>query len=109
MYKRQKVDGEPVTRFVLGAFQAVQGGYQTEDLLELLKTGVSGFTAEEIASLENYAYLWKLSGPGWRQEFTRHPRGFGQELTPEDQGELARLNGLRQRLMGPLELSLIHI
>ena len=98
-----KVDGEPVTRFVLGAFQAVQGGYQTEDLLELLKTGVSGFTAEEIASLENYAYLWKLSGPGWRQEFTRHPRGFGQELTPEDQGELARLNGLRQRLMGPLE------
>ena len=98
-----KVDGEPVTRFVLGAFQAVQGGYQTEDLLELLKTGVSGFTAEEIASLENYAYLWKLSGPGWRQEFTRHPRGFGQELTPEDQGELARLNSLRQRLMGPLE------
>ena len=98
-----KVDGEPVTRFVLGAFQAVQGGYQTEDLLELLKTGVSGFTAEEISSLENYAYLWKLSGPGWRQEFTRHPRGFGQELTPEDQGELARLNGLRQRLMGPLE------
>lgn len=98
-----KVDGEPVTRFVLGAFQAVQGGYQTEDLLELLKTGVSGFTAEEISSLENYAYLWKLSGPGWRQEFTRHPRGFGQELTPEDQRELARLNGLRQRLMGPLE------
>ena len=28
----------------------------------MLKTGVSGFTAEEISSLENYAYLWKIGG-----------------------------------------------
>ena len=51
----------------------MQGGYQTESLLEMLKTGVSGFTTEEISALENYAYLWKVSGPGWRQEFVRHP------------------------------------
>src|SRR5699024_1192756 len=92
-----RVDAEPVMRFVLGAFQAVQGGYQTESLLEMLKTGVSGFTTEEISALENYAYQWKVSGPGWRQEFVRHPRGFGQELEEEDRQELARLNGLRQR------------
>ena len=100
-----KVDGEPVTRFVLGAFAAVQAGLSAPRmLLELLKTGVSGFTAEEIAGLENYAYLWKLSGSGWRQEFARHPRGFGQELTPErTREELGRLNGLRRRLVGPLE------
>ena len=98
-----RVDAEPVMRFVLGAFQAVQGGYQTESLLEMLKAGVSGFTTEEISALENYAYLWKVSGPGWRQEFVRHPRGFGQELEEEDRQELARLNGLRQRLIGPLE------
>ena len=98
-----KVDGEPVTRFVLGAFQAVQGGYQTESLLEMLKTGVSGFTTEEISALENYAYLWKVSGPGWRQEFVRHPRGFGQEFTPEDRQALEELNALRERLLGPLE------
>ena len=98
-----RVDGEPVTRFVLGAFQAVQSGYQTESLLELLKTGVSGFSTEEISALENYAYLWRLTGQDWRREFVRHPRGFGQELTQEDSQELERLNGLRQRLMEPLE------
>lgn len=98
-----RVDGEPVTRFVLGAFEAVLGGYPTEALLEMLKTGVSGFTAEEISSLENYAYLWKIGGTGWRQEFVRHPQGFGKEFTPEDTQELARLNQLRQRLIGPLE------
>ena len=31
-----RVDGEPVTRFVLGAFEAVLGGYPTEALLEML-------------------------------------------------------------------------
>ena len=98
-----KVDGEPVTRFVLGAFQAVLMGYQTEALLEMLKTGVSGFTTEEISDLENYAYLWKISGSAWRQEFVRHPQGFGKELTEEDRLELARLNSLRERLIGPLE------
>ena len=98
-----RVDGEPVTRFVLGAFEAVLGGYPTEALLEMLKTGVSGFTAEEISSLENYAYLWKIGGTGWRQEFVRHPQGFGKEFAPEDTQELARLNQLRQRLIGPLE------
>ena len=98
-----KVDGEPVTRFVLGAFQAVGTGFQTEALLEMMKTGVSGFTTQEISDLENYAYLWKITGAAWRQEFVRHPQGFGKELTEEDRLELARLNSLRQRLIGPLE------
>lgn len=98
-----RVDAEPVCRFVLGAFEAVQGGFGTDELMELLKTGVSGFTAEEISELENYAFLWRLNGQGWRQAFTRHPRGFGQELTPQDQEDLARLNALRERLVPPLE------
>lgn len=98
-----KVDGEPVTRFALGAFEAVLTGFQTEALLEMLKTGVSGFTTEEISDLENYAYLWKLSGSAWRQEFVRHPQGFGKEFTQEDRQELDRLNELRERLIGPLE------
>lgn len=98
-----KVDAEPVTRFILGAFEAVQSGFSTGDLLEMLKTGVSGFTPEEISDLENYAFLWKMKGSAWKEEFLRHPRGFGQEFTKEDQDELCRLNGLRARLMLPLQ------
>ena len=92
-----------MARFVLGAFQAVLSGYATESLLEMLKTGVSGFAPEEIAALENYAYLWRISGAPWREEFFRHPRGFGQEFTEEDRRALEELNGLRRRLVGPLE------
>lgn len=98
-----RVDAEPVTRFLLGAFETVQSGLATEDILELLKTGVSGFTAEEISDLENYAYLWKLSGPAWKGDFVRHPRGFGWEMTEDDQAQLDRLNAMRARLIPPLE------
>lgn len=103
MSQPMRVDAEPVTRFALGAFECVQGGFSTDSLLELLKTGVSGFTAEEISDLENYAFLWRINGAGWREEFVRHPRGFGREFTGEDRAFLERLNGLRVRLVGPLQ------
>ena len=98
-----RVDGEPVTRFVLGALETVQNGLDTGGLLDLLKTGVAGFTPEEISDLENYAFLWRISGPAWREEFVRHPRGFGWEMTEEDAACLRGLNGLRERLIAPLE------
>ena len=91
-----------MARLALGAFRAAASGCATEDLLVLLKTGLLGFTAQEVSALENYAYLWKITGAGWRQEFVRHPRGFGEEFTQEDREELSRLNGLRRRLVEPL-------
>lgn len=97
-----RVEAEPVMRFALGAFEAVQSGFSTDSLLALLKTGLSGFTAEEVSDLENYAFLWKVNGPAWREEFLRHPQGFGKEFAEEDRQELARLNGLRRRLVEPL-------
>lgn len=98
-----KVDAEPVMRFALEAFDAVQSGFATDSLLEMLKTGVSGFTPEEISDLENYVFLWKIGGSGWREEFIRHPRGFGQPMEDADRETLAYLNDLRQRLIAPLQ------
>ena len=98
----EQVDAKPVMRFVLGAFEAVQSGFATNDLLELLKTGLSGFTPREISDLENYAFLWKIQRRAWREPFLRHPGGFGREMTPDDEAELARLNDLRTRLVRPL-------
>lgn len=98
----ERVDAEPVMRFVLSAFSAVQRGLDTDAILEMLKTGVSGFSAEEISDLENYAYLWRITGKGWTAEFDRHPGGFGREMTEEDAGILAALNALRLRVIPPL-------
>ena len=41
-------------RFVLSAFQIVSGSrkWRSEDVLAMLKTGITSFTAEELAQLE---------------------------------------------------------
>ncbi len=98
-----RVDAEPVCRFALGAFEAVQSGFSTDTLMELLKTGITDFTPQEISDLENYAFLWRLTGQDWRKEFLRHPKGFGREMTQEDKSFLESLNALRLRLITPLE------
>lgn len=98
-----RVDGEPVCRFLLGAFEVVQEGLDTGALLEMLKTGVTGLSIEEISDLENYAFLWHIRGKDWRIPFTRHPQGFGRELTEEDAALLGRLNELREKVIPSLE------
>ena len=96
-----RVDAEPVMRFVLGAFRAASG-FNTQDILEMLKTGVSGFSTEEISELENYLYTWKITGSVWHERFECHPLGFGAEFKEADIEALERLNVLRERIVTPL-------
>ena len=51
------IDTEPLMRLVLCAFQAARSGYRSDDVFACLKTGLCGYTAEEISLIENYAFL----------------------------------------------------
>lgn len=96
------MESEPLMRLVLAALQAVRTGLRTGEVLLYLKTGLAGLEPEEIAGLENYAFLWSISGKGWREEWTDHPRGFEEAMTEEDAAQLARLNASRERAVAPL-------
>ena len=56
--------------------------------LRFLKTGLVGLSTEQISELENYTYLWNLSGRKWKEEWTDHPQGFAEEWTDHDQQQL---------------------
>ena len=89
--------------FFTAALTLLSRGVSTEALLALLKTDLCGFTAGEIAALENYAYTWQLGAADWRAPFTRNPDGFGAAATEETDAELARVEELRARVMAPVE------
>ncbi len=97
------IEDEPLMRFVLAALQCVRTGLRTDELLLYLKTGLAGLEPEEIAEMENYAFLWNVSGKRWREEWTAHPRGFEETWTDTDKELLARLNDARRRAVEPLE------
>ncbi|CAB1251145.1 ATP-dependent nuclease, subunit B [Ruminococcaceae bacterium BL-6] len=102
MDRPRDIDSEPLMHLVLCAFQAVRSGFRSDDVFACLKTGLAGLTAEEISLLENYAFLWKISGKKWLSPWTENPRGFAGECTDRDRDELRKINALREKIVSPL-------
>lgn len=99
---RQPVDVSPVIALLSSAVGTAASGFDTEMLMRYLKTGLAGFDTDEISAVENYLYLWNLSGGAWLSDWTQNPRGFGEEINDEDKAELEKLNDIRKRIVSPL-------
>ncbi len=99
---RQPILTQPLMVFVLALFDILVDGLQTETVLRFLKTGLFGFTVEEIALIEDYALIWRISPSQWRSEWKGNPRGFGVELTDNDKKTLEDINKLREKIVAPI-------
>lgn len=96
------VDDSPLMAFVISALECVCGGMEGDSLFRCLKTGLWGLSAEEIASLENYAFVWNVNRGGWLEEWKNPPDGFANTLSEEDRQRLENLNALREKICTPL-------
>lgn len=58
-----------------------------------------------MTSWENYVLTWDIWGSRWTGAggWTRHPGGYHQRFTPQDEETLETLNALRLRVIQPLE------
>lgn len=101
--RREDVRTEPLMALAAGALRCVAGGFRGEDVLQLMKTGLLGFSPASIARVENYLYQWKLSGVRLRQTWTANPEGLTVRADASTARTLVYLNRLRHRLMTPLE------
>ena len=99
---RRPVDVSPVTALVSSAIGIAASGFSTEAVMRYLKTGLAGFSTEEISAVENYCYMWKISGSEWGREWQRNPGGFGVEQSEKETAELELLNSIRKRIVAPL-------
>ncbi len=93
---------EPLVVYARAALRVAVGGYDTEEILRLLKTDLGPLAPTQTAELENYIYMWGVDGPAWEQDFTDNPAGLDARSTPHTQRQLAQLNGWRQQVIEPL-------
>lgn len=100
--RREDVRTEPLMALAAGALRCVAGGFRGEDVLQLMKTGLLGFSPASIARMENYIYQWKLSGTRLRQKWTANPEGLTVRADASTARTLVYLNRLRHRLVTPL-------
>jgi ATP-dependent helicase/nuclease subunit B len=95
---------KPVMTLLLGALDAVTGGFEYEDMFAWLKTGLAGISRDDCDKLENYVILWGIRGSMWLRDvpWTANPDGYGQELTEERAARLAEINAIREQVRVPL-------
>ena len=100
--RRQPVAAQPLMRMVAAALDIAEHGFTLDAVMRWLKTGLTQLNDEEIASVEDYALLWRINGKQWLQDWTSHPRGLGQPEDAYSDLQLSKLNDLRIKITAPL-------
>ncbi|MBQ6718433.1 MAG: PD-(D/E)XK nuclease family protein [Clostridia bacterium] len=93
----------PTASAVLAAANVAKS-FSTENILRFHKSGLDILSLDEIATLENYTYLWNIDGALWKNEWTMDPDGFmaDGELSVAKRERLTVLNELRKKAIDPL-------
>lgn len=104
MSRRSDTLQKPPLLLILGALDAVTGGFEYEDMFRYLKTGLAGIDRAECDTLENYVVLWGIRGKMWLRDvaWTANPDGYGADMTPERQARLDEINTIREKVRLPL-------
>lgn len=102
MDQPQNIDAMPIVRLISAAFDIVTRGFERDDVLTLLKTGLCSYSISDIAEFENYLFVWDISGRRLFDEFTANPGGFTDEMTPAARERLGRIEALRSDVIGKL-------
>ena len=102
MDRPEKIDAHPLMCLVLSAFNAVQHSLRSDDIFLYLKTGLAGLSFEQISLLENYVFIWNISGKKWKEEWTDNPHGFTSKATENDAVMLKSINLCREKAVRPL-------
>ena len=102
--RRSNILDQNVSALLLGALDAVSGGFEYEDMFAMLKTGLAGLSVEEADTLENYVIKWQIRGNMWLSDggWTGHPEGYGIDWNDAYTAHLAKINALRERVRTPL-------
>lgn len=96
------VESEPLMRLVLAAFDCVQYGFRTDDVLAVVKSGLLPLEEDNVARVENYVFLWDIRGKNWKKPWVRNPAGFVRDFSDSQKKELMELEACRNRIMEPL-------
>ncbi len=96
MDRKRKVLHHAAVRFLLALLELLAGGYRTENVLRLIKSGLLDSDREDMEMLENYAAEFRIRGAMWKNDFTKGGDRYDAEA-------LNRLNALRSSVVDIVE------
>lgn len=100
--KRQQVENQPLITYVSALLLINAEGFSSDYIFRLCKTGLVPLTAEEISEVENYCFMWDITGKAWLSPWTENPDGLGEKMTDERKKTLEKLNCARELIINPI-------
>ena len=98
----EDVSHSGVISMVFYALDAALNGLEQRDVLHYMRGVLSPLSADLCDSVENYAYIWGISGNRWLENWTAHPQGLSGQWDEASRLELLRLNEARSLAIEPL-------
>ncbi len=87
---------------ILSAMRCALGGYDRKDLMQYVKSVLSPLDMDTCDLLENYTYIWNISGSQWKNEWKNSPKGLADSMSEADLALLQKLNQAREYVIAPL-------
>lgn len=100
--EKQNILFAPLPFFVLTALEAACGSPKTPAILRMARSAASGLTPQQAGKLENYCFVWNITGEDWLRPFTGNPEGMSEAAPEEYAAELAEIEAARRRVVEPL-------
>jgi ATP-dependent helicase/nuclease subunit B len=102
--RKDSMFDRPLPGMIHSAYELIRNGWETEDMLSYLQSGLCGLTDEETDLLSGYVFKWQLKESAWRSKtpWRQHPDGYGKVYTEDTNAELERIHTLRKRVGSPL-------
>ncbi len=93
-----------LSKMILSAYGCLERNFRREDLIAYMKCGFCDISADDADRFELYAATWKLKGRAFAADkpFDMHPDGYADGFTEKAKETLARINGVREKLLPPL-------
>lgn len=93
---------KPLMKLISAIFKCVTASFHSEDVLAVLKSGVTCVDYVDASLFENYLFTWSLSGSRLLSEFTANPSGFSDEFTTDDLFVLSKVENIRRQIVEPI-------
>ena len=102
--RRSELLQKPLPALLSLAYEILEGGWDVDDLIGYMRTGLTGLDTEECDLLADYIYKWQLRAWAWERkgDWRQHPEGYGNEYDEGTEERLRELNRLRRKLADPL-------
>ena len=102
--KKSELLYKPLPLLVTLAYEITGGGWEIDDVISYMRTGLTGLSPEECDTLAAYIFKWQLRAGAWarRDDWRQHPDGYGCEYDEAAEARLEEINSLRRRLAQPL-------